>query len=233
MIKDNIVSYFVNDDFSFTIYQDEKGKKVGKLINLQSGEELADNLYQRVFPENIENLVNVVRIIISAAWQDGKILPSERAAFNTAFSYVKFTDEQKELIEKEFTEPTPWKDLIGLIKTREEKLVVLETSLLLILADNEFHPKEKEFIETLVKEFDLQSDDFALLYYILPQEIKQYIVKEKIHTTLEIDTKAICALDNFMCEDTGNKAVDHKMVYMHFVNSWKNKSTRYKRKSVY
>ena len=233
MTKDNMISYFVNDDYSFTIYQDKKGKQVGKLINLKTGEELADNLYQRVFPESIDNLVNVARVIISAAWQDGKILPSERAAFDKAFSYVKFTDEQKKLIDKEFTEPTPLKDLIGCIKTREEKLVVLETSLLLILADNEFHPKEKEFIETLVKEFDLQSEDFALLYYILPQEIKQYIVKEKIHSTLEIDTKVICALDNLMCEESEEEPVDHNMVYLHFVNSWKNRSTRYKRKSVY
>jgi len=233
MTKGKFVSYYVNDDYSFTIYLDSKGKKVGKLENLKTGEILAETLQQRVFPENIENLANVARIIISAAWQDGKILPSERAAFDTAFKYVEFTEEQKELIEQEFSTPTPLKDLVGCIKTREEKLVVLETSLLLILADNEFHPKEKEFIETLVNEFQLQSEDFALLYYILPREIKKYIVKEKINETLEIDASEIAALDKLIGKKAADGKVDHSMVYLHFVNSWKNRSNRYRRRSVY
>lgn len=233
MGKDNLIKYFVNDNYSFTIYRDEKGVETGKLVDLKTGEKIGDELYQRVFPENVDNLVNVAKVIISAAWQDGKILPAEREAFEQAFKYVKFNDEQKQQIEKEFEEPTPLMDLIGNIKKREEKLVILETSLLLILADNEFHPKEKEFIETLVKEFKLDSEDFALLYYILPKEVKKYIVKEKIHSTLEIDTNVMCALDNFLCEEIGDKTVNHKMVYVHFVNSWKNRSTRYKRKSVY
>jgi len=233
MIKDDLISYFVNDDFSFTIYQDKKGKKVGKIVNLKTGEILTDNLYQRVFPENVGNLINVAKVIISAAWQDGKILSSERDAFDEAFKYVEFTDEQQEEIEKEFLNPTPYKDLIGCIKTREEKLIILETSLLLVLADNEFHPKEKEFIEALVNNFNLESEDIALLYYILPQEVKKYIVKEKIHVTLEIDAHEIAALDKFMGKSEVKDKVDHKMVYVHFVNSWKNRSTRYKRKSVY
>jgi len=116
---------------------------------------------------------------------------------------------------------------------REEKLIILETSLLLILADNEFHPQEKKFIETLVKEFQLESEDFALLYYILPEEVKKYIVKERIHETLEIDDAEIAALEKFTAHEEPGETVNHEKVYVHFVNSWKNRSTRYKRGSVY
>lgn len=233
MIKDNLVSYFLNDNYSFTIYRDNKGIEVGKLIDLSTGKEMGSDFYQRVFPENTENLINVAKVIISAAWQDGKILPAERKAFDEAFKFVQFNEEQKLKIQKEFTEPTPLKDLIGCIKKREEKLVILETSLLLILADNEFHPKEKEFIETLVKEFKLASEDYALLYYILPQKVRKYIVKEKINDTLEIDENEIAVLDKLTAAIEEDSEVDHDMVYVHFVNSWKNRSTRYKRKSVY
>ncbi|KQC10545.1 MAG: hypothetical protein APR54_03080 [Candidatus Cloacimonas sp. SDB] len=233
MIKNDLISYFVNDDYSFTVYRDKKSRVVGKLIDQNTGKQVGKDLYQRVFPGNVENLVNVAKVIISAAWQDGKILPAERKAFDLAFSDIEFTAEQKQKIEKEFTQPTPLNELLDCIKTREEKLIILETSLLLILADNEFHPQEKKFIETLVKEFQLESEDIALLYYILPEEVKKYIVKERIHETLEIDDAEIAALQKFSNHKEPVANLNHEKVYVHFVNSWKNRSTRYKRESVY
>jgi tellurite resistance protein len=224
--------YYVNDKYSFTIEVDEKGRKLGKLIDVQTGKTLAEDMYQRVVPENIDNLVNVAKLLIGAAWQDGKIEESEKKSFQKAFENVKFTDSQKEEIEKEFKEPTPVPELVALIKGREEKLLLLETALLLIIADNEFHPKEKEFIEYLVKEFGLDSEDYALLYYILPDNVKKYIVKEKIHDTLKIRSDEIATLDKLSSKAEAD-SINHQQVYHHFINSWKNRSTRYKRDSVY
>ena len=226
------ISYFVNEEYSFTITRDEKGRKIGKLMNIKTGDILADSMIQRVMPENVPNLLNVAKVIISAAWQDGKILPSERKAFDEAFKNVKFSPKQKKEIEKEFVDPTPIKKLIKNIKTREEKLLILETSLLLVVADNEFHPKEKTFIETIVKEFDLDSHDFVLLYNILPEKVKKYIVKENIHEKLEINADEIRVVDKFT-KKKKDKEVSHDQVYHHFIDSWKNRSTRYRRLSVY
>ncbi len=226
------VSYFGNEEYSFTITRDEKGRKIGKLMNVKTGDILTDNMFQRVMPENVPNLLNVAKVIISAAWQDGKILPSERKAFNEAFKNVNFTPKQKKEIEKEFVDPTPIKKLIKNIKTREEKLLILETSLLLVVADNEFHPKEKTFIETIVKEFNLDSYDFVLLYNILPERVKKYIVKENIHETLEINADEIQVVDKFT-KKKKDKEVSHNQVYHHFIDSWKNRSIRYRRLSVY
>ena len=224
--------YYVNDKFSFTIIRDEKGRKLGKLVNVQTGETLAEDMYQRVVPENIDNLINVAKLLIGAAWQDGKIEESEKRSFYHAFENVSFTDPQKKEIEKEFVEPTPVKELVAEIKDREEKLLVLETALLLIIADNEFHPKEKEFIEYLVNEFKLDSEDYALLYYILPDNVKKYIVKEKLHDTLKIKSDEIATLDKLSSKAKAD-SINHNQVYHHFINSWKNRSTRYKRDSVY
>ncbi len=226
------ISYFGNEEYSFTITRDEKGRKIGKLVNIKTGDILSDNMFQRVMPENVPNLLNVAKVIISAAWQDGKILPSERKAFDEAFKNVNFSHKQKKEIEKEFVDPTPIKKLIKNIKTREEKLLILETSLLLVVADNEFHPKEKTFIETIVKEFDLDSHDFVLLYNILPERVKKYIVKENIHETLEINADEIRVVDKFT-KKKKDKEVSHDQVYHHFIDSWKNRSTRYRRLSVY
>jgi tellurite resistance protein len=226
------ISYFGNEEYSFTITRDEKGRKIGKLVNIKTGDILSDNMFQRVMPENVPNLLNVAKVIISAAWQDGKILPSERKAFDEAFKNVNFSHKQKKEIEKEFVDPTPIKKLIKNIKTREEKLLILETSLLLVVADNEFHPKEKTFIETIVKEFDLDSHDFVLLYNILPEKVKKYIVKENIHEKLEINADEIRVVDKFT-KKKKDKEVSHDQVYHHFIDSWKNRSTRYRRLSVY
>lgn len=224
--------YFVNDDYSFTIYKDEKNRKYGKLVNVKTGEEVSTELYQKVKPENVNNLLNSVKVIISAAWQDGKILPSEKQAFKKAFEGINFTEEQKEEIRKEFEDPTPIENLIGDITSREQQMLILETSLLLIIADNEFHPKEKMFIEKLVKTFNLDNRDFALLYYILPEKAKKYIVKERLHETLAINDEEIAVLDKFVKqEDT--EEVNHEIVYQHFVNNWKNRSERYRRRSIY
>jgi len=226
------LGYFVNENYSFTITKDDKGRKLGKLVNIKTGEVLAEDLYQRVMPDNIENLLNVAKIIIGAAWQDGKIDPSEKQAFYDAFKSVQFSESHKQEIEKEFLDPSSVQELVKKVKTREEKMLILEISLLLIIADKEFHPKEKEFIEYLVREFQLDSSDYALLYYILPQEVKKFIVKSKIHQTLQINNKEIKTLDKLSQKKT-EKPVDHERVYNHFVDSWKNRSTRYTRTSVY
>ncbi|MBN1326826.1 MAG: TerB family tellurite resistance protein [Candidatus Cloacimonetes bacterium] len=231
-MKNDIVGYFVNDNYSFTIKLDKNGKRTGKLVDMKTGTVLADNLQQRVMPESIEGLLNVAKVIISAAWQDGKILPSEREAFNNAFKNIDFSERQRLEIEKEFETPTPVEELVKKISTREEKLLILETSLLLIIADNEFHPKEREFIDFLVKKFKLESNDFALLYNILPGKVKRYIEKEKIHETLSIKEDEIKTLKRLQ-EKQPDVTVNHEKVYYHFVDSWKNRSTRYKRTSVF
>lgn len=224
--------YFVSDDYSFSIYRDEKGRKYGKLVDIKTGKDICNDMYQRVKPENVDNLVNTAKIIISAAWQDGKILPSEKEAFEHAFAGVKFTEAQKAEIQKEFIDSTPIDRLLPSITSREQQMLILETSLLLVIADNEFHPKEKIFIEKLVKSFNLDSKDFALLYYILPDSVKKYIVKAKLHETLAINEDEIVVLDKLAKSDEKN-IVNHEMVYSHFVNNWKNRSERYKIKRVY
>ena len=231
-MSNNSFGYYVNDKYAFTIAKDKKGRKQGKLVDVKTGEILAGEMYQRVVPENIDNLVNVAKLLIGAAWQDGKIEESERQAFYEAFKNVKFSDSQKHEIEKEFKQPTPIKELVAKIENREEKLLILEASLLLIIADDEFHPKEKEFIEYLVKEFDLDSADFALLYYILPDKVKKYIVKEKINETLQIKSDEIATFDKLSAKEKSSK-LNHNQVYYHFINSWKNRSSRYRRDSVY
>ncbi len=227
-----IDGYFVNSKYSFTIMTDKDGRKVGKLVDRETNQVLAEDMHQRVCPVFTPNLINAIKVIISAAWQDGKILPEERKAFDKAFGNVEFTEEQIQEIEKEFANPTPLKELLKKIKTREEKMLILETSLLLIVADKEFHPKEKEFIDFLVKEFKLDNADYALLYNILPPNVKQYIKKEKLHENLEIELKDIETLDRLSHKKKKMKT-NYDQVYTHFVESWKNRSTRYRRDSVY
>ncbi|MCK4695388.1 MAG: TerB family tellurite resistance protein, partial [Candidatus Cloacimonetes bacterium] len=206
------------------------GRKVGKLVNLITEE--VEEFNQRVLPQNIPNLLNVAKVVISAAWQDAKILPSEKEAFENAFRNVNFTNEQRAEIEKEFKDPTPKEELVKNIMTREEKILILETSLLLVIADNEFHPKEKEFIGYLIKEFELDPTDFVILYSILPERVKKYITKEKLHETLEIKADEIETLKKFV---VAKKAIDtsHDQVYAQFLHNWKNRSIRYRRSSVY
>jgi len=232
MTDKKIIEYFLNDDYSFTIELDSNGKKIGRLVDLKSEKVLADDLQQKALPENIPNLLNAIKVIISAAWQDGKILPAEREAFDKAFEGVNLTKKQRKEIEKEFEKPTPIKKLIKHITSREQKLLVLETSLLLVMADNEFHPKEKEFIEFLSKKFKLDKADFALLYRVLPEKVKKYIIQEKLHEGLQIQLEEIETLNKFTEE---NKVEDimHEDVYVNFVNNWNNRRSRYSRIKSY
>lgn len=231
-----IRGYYVNDKYSFTIKVDSKGRKFGKLLNQETGEVICDDMYQRVYPEKVSNLLNVAKVIISAAWQDGEIQQEERTAFEKAFETVSFTKEQRKELEQEFVKPSCVEELLPLIVTREEKLLVLETSLLLIMADKVFHAKEKEFIERLVTVFELDSSDFALLYYILPEEVKKYIVSEKIHETLAIREDEIATLSKYAQKSdkkTEEKDANYDVIYTHLVNNWKNRSSRYHKRSIY
>ena len=225
-----ILEYYVSDNYAFKILKDEKEKKFGKLINRSTNEE--EELNQKVLPENISNLVNVAKVVISAAWQDGKILQSERDAFNKVFEHVDVSEEQEQEIKKELVNPTPIEELVKHIESREEKMLILETSLLLVIADNEFHPKEKVFIEYLVKEFKLDPADIAILYSILPERVKKYIVKEKLNEVLEIRADEIETLNKF-AHDTKILDASHERVYTTFLNNWKNRSVRYRRTSIY
>lgn len=224
--------YYVNDEYSFEVKINSKGQKIGRLVNLKTNKPVGQELIQKVIPENIDNLVNVAKVIISAAWQDGKILQPEKDAFNKVFDHIDVTPEQDKEIKNELINPTPIEKLVKKIKTREEKMLILETSLLLIIADNEFHPKEKSFIEYLVKEFKLDKTDFAILYNILPDKVRKYIVKESINETLAIKADEIATLSQF-AEKKSDKDVDHEKVYSKFLDNWKNRSSRYRRISSY
>ncbi len=232
MSEYKIVEYFVNEDHSFTIKRNDKGQKIGVLKDLKTNRQVGSELTQKVIPENIKNLVNVAKVVISAAWQDGKILQSEKDAFNHVFKHVDVSPEQEADIKNELVNPTPIEELVKKIKTREEKMLILETSLLLIIADNEFHPKEKSFIEYLVKEFKLDKTDFAILYNILPDKVRKYIVKEKLNETLAIKEDEIAALSQFT-DKKDIKKVNYEQVYTGFMNNWKNRSSRYRRISSY
>ena len=61
MTDKKIMGYFLNDDYSFTIELDSKGKKIGKLVDLKSEKVLADDLQQKALPENITNLLNAIK----------------------------------------------------------------------------------------------------------------------------------------------------------------------------
>jgi len=231
-MNNKIRGYYVNDKYSFTIEQDSKGRQYGKLVNQETSEVICDDMYQRVYPEKVTNLLNVAKVIISAAWQDGEIQQEERTAFEKAFETVSFTEEQRNELEQEFETQSCVEELLPLIATREEKLLILETSLLLIMADNVFHEKEKAFIERLVTVFELDSSDYALLYNILPEGVKKYIVSEKIHDTLAIKEDDIATLDKFASK-TEEKDVNYEVIYTHLVNNWKNRKSRYSRRSIY
>ena len=224
--------YFVSDEYSFLISVDENGRKTGKLVDLRNNEVLADNLVRKVIPENIPNLLNVAKVVINAAWQDGKIRQEEKDAFNTAFANVDFTEEQRAELLKEFDNPTPIEELIPEIDSRDHKMLILETCILLVIADGEFHPKEKEFIDRLVKEFVLDPEDFALLYRILPERAKKYIVKEKLHEGLNIKADEIEVLDKFV-PDHKVEELEHKHVYGNLMSNWRNRRTRYSRIKSY
>ena len=231
-MANKVWEYFLNDDYSFSVTVDKAGRKTGKLVDLNKNEVLADNLMQKVIPENLPNLLNVAKVVISAAWQDGKILPEEKEAFNNAFRNVAFTDEQRTEIEKEFESPTPIGEFIKEITSRDEQMLILETSILLVIADGEFHPKEKEFIDYLVKEFGLDTEDFALLYRILPERAKKYIIKEKLHEGLNIKADEIEVLNKFIPEITV-KELKHENVYMNLMSNWRNRRTRYSKIKSY
>jgi tellurite resistance protein len=232
MSKFKTIEYYVNEDFSFEIKRNDKGQKFGKLIDLKTCKPIGKELDQKVIPENVDNLVNVVKVVISAAWQDGKILQSEKDAFNKVFEHVDASPEQELEVKKEQTDPTPIEELVKHIKTREEKLLILETSLLLIIADNEFHPKEKAFIEYLVKEFKLDKTDFAILYNVLPEKVRKYIVKESINETLAIRADEIETLTQFSDKKVIEN-LNHEKVYSSLLNNWKDRSSRYRRISAY
>ena len=227
-----IWEYFLNDDYTFSVCIDEAGRKTGKLVDLKTNEVLADNLMQKVIPENLPNLLNVAKVVINAAWQDGKILPEERDAFDKAFKNVAFTEEQRAEIEKEFEKPSPISALIKDIISFDHKMLIFETSTLLVIADGEFHPKEKEFIDLLVKEFELQTEDFALLYRILPERAKKYIIKENLHEGLNIKADDIEVLNKFV-PDHKISELKHENVYVNLISNWRNRRTRYSRIKSY
>ena len=231
-MANKVWEYFLNDDYSFAVTIDKAGRKKGKLVDLNKNEVLADNLMRKVIPENLPNLVNVAKVVISAAWQDGKILPEEKEAFNSAFENVAFTDEQWGEIKKEFETPTPIRELIKDITSRDQQMLILETSILLVIADGEFHPKEKEFIDLLVKEFGLDTEDFALLYRILPKRAKKYFIKEKLHEGFNIKVDEIEVLSKFI-PDITVKELKHEHVYTNLMSNWRNRRTRYSKIKSY
>ncbi len=231
-MANNVWEYFLNDDYSFSVTVDKAGRKIGKLINLKDDKILADNLMQKVIPEKLPNLLNVAKVVINAAWQDGKILPSEKEAFHKAFENVAFTDDQWAELEKEFIKPSPIAELIKDIKSRDQQMLILETSLLLVIADGEFHPKEKEFIDYLVKEFGLDTDDFALLYRVLPERAKKYIIKEKLHEGLNIKADEIEVLNKFV-PDIRVPELKHENVYGNLMKNWRNRRNRYSKIKSY
>ena len=224
--------YFFNDDYSFTVTIDKAGRKMGELVDLNKNEVLAEKLMQKVIPENLPNLLNVAKVVISAAWQDGKILPEEKEAFDSAFKNVAFTSEQRTEIEKEFKTPTPVRELIKNIASYNEQMLILETSILLVIADGEFHPKEKEFIDYLVKEFGLDTEDFALLYRILPDSAKKYIIKEKLHEGWNIKADEIEILNKFVPKHSV-KELKHENVYTNLMSNWRNRRSRYSKIKSY
>jgi len=231
-MANKVWEYFLNDEYSFSITIDKVGRKTGKLVNLNKNEVLADDLMQKVIPENLPNLLSVAKVVINAAWQDGKILSTEKEAFNKAFKNVAFTNEQWAELENEFVDPSPIGELIKDIKSRDQQMLILETSLLLVIADGEFHPKEKEFIDYLVKEFGLDTEDFALLYRILPERVKKYIVKEKLHEGLNIKADEIKLLNKFIPEIKVQE-LKHEVVYGNLMNNWRNRRTRYSKIKSY
>lgn len=231
-MSSKVIEYFLNDNYSFSVTIDEKGRKIGKLVSLENEKILATNLMQRVFPESIPNLLNVAKVVISAAWQDGKILPEEREAFDLAFKNVAFTEAQRAELEREFEVPTPIYELIKDITLREHKMLILETSLLLIIADGEFHPKEKEFIQFLAKEFSLDKEDYALLYRILPQRVKKYIVKENLTTGLDIRADEIDVITKYASKHKVEN-LKHEYVYSNLLVNWRDRRTRYSRIKSY
>lgn len=224
--------YFLNDDYSFSVTVDKAGRKIGKLVNLKEDKVLADNMMQKVIPEKLPNLLNVAKVVINAAWQDGKILATEKEAFNKAFENVAFTDDQWAELNQEFVKPTPIAELIKDITSRDQQMLILETSILLVIADGEFHPKEKEFIDLLVKEFELDTDDFALLYRILPERAKKYIIKEKLHEGLNIKADEIEVLNKFV-PDVKAPELKHENVYGNLMNNWRNRRNRYSKIKSY
>ena len=231
-MANKVWEYFLNDNYSFSVTIDKTGRKTGKLVNLDNNEVLADNLMQKVIPQNLPNLLNVAKVVISAAWQDGKILPEEKEAFDNAFLNVAFTDEQRSEIEKEFETPTPIKELIKDITSYDHKMLILETSILLVIADGEFHPKEKEFIDYLVKEFALDAEDFALLYRVLPKRAKKYIIKGKLHEGLNIKADEIEVLNKFIPKIVVTE-LKHENVYRNLMSNWRNRRTRYSKIKSY
>ncbi|NQT64786.1 MAG: TerB family tellurite resistance protein [FCB group bacterium] len=231
-MANKVWEYFLNDNYSFSVTVDKAGRKTGKLVDLNKNEILADNLIQKVIPENLPNLLNVAKVVISAAWQDGKILPEEKEAFNNAFNKVAFTDDQWAEIEKEFISPTPIGELLKDITSRDEQMLILETSILLVIADGEFHPTEKEFIDLLVKKFELETEDFTLLYRILPERAKKYFIKEKLHERWNIKADEIKILKKFILKHTV-KELKHETVYRNLMNNWRNRRTRYSKIKSY
>jgi len=145
---------------------------------------------------------------------------------------VAFTDEQWAELNQEFVKPTPIAELIEEITSRDQQMLILETSILLVIADGEFHPKEKEFIDLLVKKFELDTDDFALLYRILPERAKKYIIKEKLHEGLNIKADEIEILNKFV-PDVKVPELKHEIVYGNLMNNWRNRRNRYSKIKSY
>jgi tellurite resistance protein len=227
------IEYYYDGNYSFAISKDANGHKVGMLKDVHTGTVLAESVPQKVLPENVENLLNVAKIIINAAWQDGTIHPDERKAFDKAFEDVAFTPQQLATLDAEFAKPSPLASLLPQVTTREDKLLILETSLLLVVADNEFHPSEKAFIEKLIDAFKLDAGDYGLLYLMLPQRVKKYIVKESLHETLEMKADEIKVLDKLTEAPSEEVTIDHEMVYVKLISNWKNRAARYQRVKSY
>ena len=84
----------------------------------------------------------------------------------------------------------------------------------------------------LVKEFELDTEDFVLLYRILPESAKKYIIKEKLHEGLNIKADEIEILNKFVPK-YAVKELKHEHVYMNLMSNWRNRRTRYSRIKSY
>ena len=78
----------------------------------------------------------------------------------------------------------------------------------------------------------LQTEDFALLYRVLPKRAKKYIVKEKLHKGFKIKADELEILNKFS-SDHKVKNLEHKNVYGNMVNNWRSRRTRYSRMKSY
>jgi tellurite resistance protein len=128
--------------------------------------------------------IDVIEILIAVAWADGAIQKEEMDILNELENTNIFSDQEKLKIGEWLKSPN--KDIEPIaqkITDIGEQKLVLQQAILVVLADNVVHTKEKEVIQKLISTFQLPQKEVEDVCNVLAELLN----KDNLLSTLGLE----------------------------------------------